>query len=48
MKEDELKDALKCVSEVPPPKDLEEPTYEEYVANLEGVVNGFYSCLLEA
>jgi hypothetical protein len=47
LKGDKLTEALQCISEVPKSKELVDPTYEEHVENLEGVVNGFYKCLLE-
>lgn len=42
-----LTNALNCISRVPQSENFDDPTYEEYVDNMEGVVNGFYSCLLE-
>jgi len=44
--EAKLAEALECVSKVPQPEALEDPTYDAHVASLEPVVNGFYSCLL--
>lgn len=43
---DELDEAVECVGKVPLAEKLDDPTYLEYVANLETIVNGFYDCLL--
>lgn len=43
---DKLDEAVKCVGDVPLAPTLDDPTYDEYVANLETMVNGFYDCLL--
>jgi len=41
-----LADALKCISDIDQPEEIQDPTYEEHWTNMEKTVNGFFKCLL--